>query len=115
MPKGVYERKPKDNDMTDTGAASQMFPVMLNKNYAPKGDYEIIGYWKPEVKKKAAAGGWIIEEPEKFIKGEMKPHPNPGVGFPNKIWAGTHIKLPVDEAKNLVAKKIADRADAIAA
>jgi hypothetical protein len=32
-----------------------------------------------------------------------------------KIWAGTHIKLPVDEAKHLVAKKLAERADAIAA
>lgn len=93
----------------------QMFPVILSKNYAPRGDYEIIGHWKPEVKKKAADGGWIVIEPEKFVKGQMKPHANPGVGFEGKIWAGTHISLPLEEAKSLVASKIAERADAIAA
>jgi hypothetical protein len=45
----------------------------------------------------------------------MKPHTSPGVGFPGKIWAGTHIKLPVDEAKRLVAAKAAERVDVIAA
>lgn len=115
MPKGVYERKPKDNEMTDTGAASQMFPVLLNKNYVPRGKYEIVGYLKEAVKRKNAAGQMIVVEPEEFVEGEMKPAPHPGVGFKDKVWAGTHIKLPIDEAKALVAKKIADRADAIAA
>lgn len=93
----------------------KMFPVQLLKNYAPKGAYEIVGYLKEAVKRKDAAGAWRIVEPEQFIEGEMKPHEMPGVGFPGKIWAGTHIKLPLDEAKHLVAKKIAERADAIAA
>lgn len=104
----------------------KMFPVLLSKNYVPKGSYEIVGYLKEAVKVKDAAGAWKIVEPEEFIEGEMKPHATPGVGFGAmemkdgkmvnaKIWAGTHIKLPVDEAKALVAKKLAERADVIAA
>lgn len=104
----------------------KMFPVLLTKNYVPKGDYEIVGYLKEAVKVKNAAGQLIISEPEEFIEGVMKPHQSPGVGFAEfydrdgkkilnaKIWAGTQIKLPIDEAKALVAKKIAERADVIA-
>lgn len=92
-----------------------LFPVVLNKNYVPAGHYEIIGYMQPKVERKDAAGKMITVEPEKFIEGEMRPAVYPGTGFPNKIWAGTHVRLPVDEAKNIIAKKIADRADVIAA
>lgn len=122
MPKGVYERKPKEDIMSEPVKAEpvkaepeKMFPVKLNKNYAPRGKYEIVGYLKPEVKRKTAAGTWLIVEKEEFVEGEGKPAPYPGVGFDGKIWAGTHIRLPLDEAKQLVAKKLAERADAIAA
>lgn len=115
MPKGVYDRKPKDDDMTDAAEPAAMFPIVLNKNYVPRGPVEVIGYVRPEVKRKGAQGGWIVERPEEFVKGEMKPAPYPGVGFKNKIWAGTHIRLPIDEAKDLIGKKIAERADDIAA
>jgi hypothetical protein len=120
MPRGVYDRKQKDEPMEIETAApvqpsEKMFPVLLAKNYVPSGNYEIIGYLKEAVKRKDAAGSWRIVEPEEFIKGEMKPHTSHGVGFAGKIWAGTHIKLPVDEAKTIIAKKIAERADAIAA
>lgn len=128
MPKGVYERKPKEPDMSPPEAKTEikMFPVLLNKNYVPKGDYEVIGYLKEEVKRKNAAGQWVVVEKEEFIEGVMKPHPLPGVGFEAhedangkktnaKIWAGTTIKLPLDEAKHLVSKKLAERADDIAA
>lgn len=116
MPKGVYERKPKESDMSPPEAAKdKMFPVLLNKNYVPRGEYEIVGYLKEAVKQKDAAGNWRIVEAEAFIEGEMKPHASPGVGFDGKIWAGTHIKLPMDEAKQVVSRKIADRADAIPA
>ena len=104
----------------------KLFPVLLSKNYVPKGDYEIVGYLKEAVKRKDAAGNWRIIEPEEFMVGEMKPHQSPGVGFGAmtmkdgslvnaKIWAGTQITLPVDEAKYVIAKKIAERADDIAA
>ena len=118
MPKGVYERKSKEPDMSPPEAAKhdvKMFPVLLSKNYVPKGEYEIIGYLKAEVKVKDAAGNWKVVEKEEYIKGEMKPHATPGVGFPGKIWAGTNIALPIDEAKAIIAKKIAERADDIAA
>lgn len=95
--------------------SEKLFPVVLKKNYAPSGKYEIVGYLKPKVEKKDAAGKMIMVEPEQFIEGEMHPAPYPGTGFPNKIWAGTTIRLSVDEAKSAVVKKIAERADAIAA
>lgn len=128
MPKGVYERKSKEPDMSPPEAVkTKLFPVILNKNHVPQGEYEIVGYLKEAIKRKDAAGNWKIIEPEEFIEGVMKPHESPGVGFGEyidkatgkktnaKIWAGTQIKVPVDEAKYLVAKKIAERADDIAA
>lgn len=113
MPKGVYERKPRMENMDNTEAT--LFPVKLNRNYVPRGQYEVIGYLKAEVKRKTPAGTWAVVEKEQFIDGEMMPPATPGVGYPDKVWAGTHIRLPVDEAKDIIAKKIADRADAIAA
>jgi len=126
MPKGVYDRKPQEIP-TMASEPTKLFPVVLTKNHVPKSEYEIVGYLKEAIKRKDAAGNWKIVEPEEFIKGVMKPHDSPGVGFGAtydkngalmlnaKIWAGTHIKVPVDEAKYLVAKKIAERADDIAA
>lgn len=129
MPKGVYERKPKEDQMATETAATQpskLFPVTLVKNYVPKGEYEIVGYLKEEVKRKDAAGNWRVIEKEQFVEGEMKPHQSPGVGFGPmqmkdgstvnaKIWAGTRIRVPIDEAKYVVARKIAERADDISA
>lgn len=114
MPKGVYQRKTQEIPNM-ASEPTKMFPVVLNRNYVPIAEYEIVGYLKEAVKRKDAAGTWRVIEKEEFIEGVMKPHSSPGVGFPNKIWAGTTIKLPLEEAKNLVAKKIAERADAIAA
>ena len=116
MPKGVYERKPKEPDMSPPEVVTEkLFPVILSKNYCPRGNYEIIGYLKEEVKQKDSAGVWRILEKEEFVSGEMKPHVSPGVGFPDKIWAGTTIALPFEEAKAVIAKKIAERADDLAA
>ncbi len=131
MPKGVYDRNKESTMTTETAAPVQpstqkMFPVLLTKNYVPKGEYQIVGYLKEAVKQKDAAGNLRTIEPEEFIEGEMKPHTSPGVGFGAmvmkdgstvnaKIWAGTTIRVPLDEAKYVVAKKIAERADAIAA
>lgn len=94
---------------------AKMFPVLLSRNYVPMGDYEVVGYLKEAIKRKDAAGNWRIVEKEEFIKGQIKPHVSPGVGYDGKIWAGTKIKLPVDEAKRVVSLKIAERADDIAA
>lgn len=117
MPKGIYERKPQEVETSEKPKEQpkQMFPVLLAKHYAPAGEYEIVGYLKAKVERKDSAGKMLLVEPEKFIEGEMHPAPYPGTGFPGKIWAGTHIKLPIDEAKSVIAQKIATRADVIAA
>lgn len=131
MPRGVYVRNPKESLMAPSETAvekqpSKLFPVLLIKNHVPKSEYEIVGYLKEAVKQKDAAGNWRIIEPEAFIEGEMKPHQSHGVGFGEavmkdgtkvnaKIWAGTTIKVPLDEAKFVIAKKIAERADDLAA
>jgi hypothetical protein len=131
MPRGVYDRNPKEipamaSETTTATEPAKLFPVILLKNYVPKGEYKIVGYLKEAVKQKDAAGNWRIIEPETFIEGEVKPHQSPGVGYGAmvmkdgstvnaKIWAGTQIRVPVEEAKYVVAKKIAERADGIAA
>lgn len=118
MPKGVYERKPKDESImaNETAAApqpsEQLFPVRLLKNYRPAGDYEVVGYHRPEIKQKDTAGKMIVVQEAAFIEGEMSPPPFAGVGFESKVWAETVLKLPKDEAKRLVGKNLAVRADA---
>lgn len=71
----------------------------LKRNYRPIGVYELVGYLRPEVKKKNAAGVLEVVVPKQFIDGEMAPPPVPGVVHANKIWAGTVIRVPADEAK----------------
>jgi hypothetical protein len=116
MPKGVYDRKPKDQPMaTETAAPqpSKMFPVKLLKNYRPAGDYQVVGYHRPEKSVKDAAGRVIVVQEAAFIEGEIAPPPFPGVGFDTKVWADTVLRLPMDEARGLVGKKLAERADAL--
>lgn len=117
MPKGVYERKPKDEPMSSETAApvrpsEKLFPVKLLKNYRPAGTHEIVGYHRPEKKEKDTTGRMVTIQEAAFIEGEGAPPPFPGVGFDTKIWAETVVKLPIDEAKRLVSKNLASRADA---
>jgi hypothetical protein len=88
-----------------------MFPVRLLKNYAPRGAYEIVGYDKPEIRRKTSDGRMVIEQAGEFIQGEMHPAVFAGTGFPNKIWADTIINLPRDEAYGLIETNRAKRAD----
>lgn len=89
----------------------EKFPVRLIRNYVPRGDFEVVGYHKEAVTVKDATGRWYEVEPAIFMHGERKPHPSPGVGFDNKLWAGTYIAVSRDEARDMIAKKIAERAD----
>lgn len=93
----------------------KMFPVKLLYNYRPFGEFTPVGWHKPAVEKKNAAGQMIIVEPAEFVEGEIKPAPYPGVGFPGKVWAGSVIGLPRDEAIVLINSRRAERADAIPA
>lgn len=118
MPKGVYERKPKDESMANETAApvqpsEKLFPVKLLKNYHPAGAYEVVGYHQKEIIQKDSAGKAVVVQKAEFIEGQTAPPPYPGVGFDTKVWAETVVKLPLDEAKRLVGKHLAERADAI--
>lgn len=90
-------------------------PVKLLYNYVPRGEYDIVGWHKPAIERKNAAGQMIVVEPAKFIEKEPAPPPYPGVGYPNKIWKETVIALPREEAIGLVQTKRAERADAFPA
>lgn len=89
----------------------ELFPVKLLRNYRPRGQYEILGHHKDAVQVKDGAGRWHEVEPAHFVHGEVFPSISPGVGFPHKIWANTYISVPRDEARDLIAMKIAERAD----
>lgn len=118
MPKGVYERKPKEEPMATETAdkpSEKMFPVKLLKNYRPANPdkYEIVGYQRQEKRVKDSAGRETVVHEAAFMEGEMAPPPFAGVGFDTKIWAETVVRLPIDEARRLVGRKLAERADAI--
>jgi hypothetical protein len=98
-----------------TNAENKMFPVKLLYNYMPQGEYSKLGWQKPAVERKNAAGQTILLEPARFVEGEIAPAPYPGVGFAGKVWKGSVIGLPREEAIALVDSKRADRADAFPA
>lgn len=86
-----------------------MAGMKLLKHYRPMGEYEIVGWHKPAVIEKKN-GTDVIVEPAEFVKGETAPPPMPGVGgMSPKVWAGTVIKLPVEEAKRAQKLGIAER------
>lgn len=78
---------------------TKFIPMKLERNYRPVSDYTIVGHTKPEVRRKTAAGVEVVVEAEEFVPGQAMPGKYPGVGFANKFWAGTVLKLPEDEAK----------------
>lgn len=96
-------------------AKAERFPVKLLKNFRPKGEFEIVGYQKPAVRVKNAAGQMIEVEPAEFLTGVGAPAPYAGSGYEDKIWAETVVKLDIEEAKRAISLKIAERADALPA
>jgi hypothetical protein len=98
---------------TETPEPTKLFPVRLTKNYRPAGDYEVVGYHRPQKTQKDSTGRVIIVQEAAFIDGEIAPPPFPGVGFQTKVWADTVLRLPMDEAKRLVGRNLAVRADAL--
>lgn len=115
MPKGYPNPKPETVSPVIVAATVRdierptMIAMKLERHYVPRGEFEIVGYHKPEVKKKTATGDWKVVEPEEFVEGEACPPPNPGVGYPNKIWASTVIRVPEEEAKTMHRLGIAAR------
>lgn len=101
-----------NEDKPKISLPAKMFPVRLLRNYRPAGEYELVGYQQQEIRQKDATGRQVVIQESKFVEGEMAPPPFPGVGFETKVWAETVLKLPTDEAKRLVGKNLAVRADA---
>lgn len=85
---------------------SQMIAMRLERNYRPAGEFEIVGHTRPEIRKKTPAGVEEVVQAEEWMAGQPMPSAIPGAGFANKIWAGTVINLPVDEAKAVQKARI---------
>lgn len=134
MPKGVYERRgglraastvpatqkesgPVSNDAPT--AAPKSVKMELKRNYVPHNLISIVGYNRPAKMVKDAAGQMREVEPAAFVDGEVMPSIFPGVGFgavqengkkvrEQKVWAGTVIEVPEDEARNMRKLGIAE-------
>lgn len=89
--------------------AVKMVAMELLRNYRPAGVFEIVGYVRPAVIRKDAAGREYEAQPAEFVAGEMAPPPQAGVGTSGKIWARTIIRVPHDEGRTMRANGIAER------
>jgi len=96
------------NEPTPAPKAAKTVAMELLKHYVPKKLISIMGYNKPAIVQKGPDGRMHEVEKAAFIDGEARPAPYPGAGFANKIWAGTVIEVPEDEAKEMRAKKIGE-------
>lgn len=81
----------------------------LKRHYRPRGQFEIVGYHQPEIKRKNPAGQEIVIQKAEFIPDKMAPSPMPGVDVAGKIWASTVIRVPAEEAKAMRDAGIAER------
>jgi len=101
-----------------TETKPQMVTVRLARNHRPmerpnpeytpnqKGDgkylppvFEVVGYWKDEIKRKKQDGTEVVVQKREFVKDEMAPSTVPGTGFASKLWANTVVRVLKDEAK----------------
>jgi hypothetical protein len=98
----TYVMPPKPDDAV-------MIAVKLEKNYAPIGYYETVGWDRPKIEKKGPGGVIVVIQEAAFIKDEKAPPAVAGTGYANKVWAGTTIKLPEEEAKHVDKVGIARR------
>ena len=97
-----------DQTVTPAPEPIKTIKMELLRNYVPRKLISIVGYLRPEKKVKSAGGQTVVIQSEEWIPGEMKPHELAGVGYPNKIWAGTVIEVPEDEGRVMRANKIAE-------
>jgi hypothetical protein len=70
--------------------------------------FEIVGYWKPAVVVRNILGKEETIAPETFVEGEPAPSPKAGVGYTDKLWAGTIVRFTSDEAKYIKANGIGE-------
>lgn len=77
----------------------KLIEMKLERNYAPCGYYEIVGWHKPAVFKKFPDGQLREVEKAEFIRDEPAPSKVAGLAFHNKLWADTVARFPESEAK----------------
>lgn len=87
LAKPAKDEKPAKAENKPKEAKEKLFPVVLLKNYRPVGKFKV-----------ADAENGERDPDEQEV---------------NKVPAGSTIMIGVDEAKTVIAKKIAERADAI--
>jgi len=93
---------------------AQTVSVRLSRHYRPTGEFEVVGWHRPERKRKNAAGVEVVIQAAEFVQekdedevspnfGKIKPAPPmlSGTGFANKILAGTVIKVSKAEARRV--------------
>lgn len=110
MPKGYPNPKPEPVEPAVEEAPVEMAAVLLKRHYRPLGKYVVAGHLQPAIVRKLTGGGEIKVQEEKFVKDEMAPPPFPGAGIAGKVWAGTTLQLPIEEAKAIARAGIAERA-----
>ena len=81
--------------------AARKVTMRLLRNYRPDEGFETVGHWVPAVIVRNKLGKEEELYPAKFVEGEVAPPPQAGVGFDNKIWANTLIRVSPDEAKRM--------------
>ena len=91
-----------------SGQGARMIAVKLLRNYRPIGEFEVVGYEREAILKKNAAGMMETVQEAAFIDEELPPPAQSGTGFPDKLWAGAVIRLPIDEAKSTRKAGIAE-------
>jgi hypothetical protein len=116
--------KPAEFHLDTSGANAppppKMVRVKLLRNYRPQEAlaadkksrlppvFEIVGHWKPAVVVRNKLGKDEELEPAKFIDGEPAPSSKAGVGYADKLWAGTIVRVTSDEAKYMRANNIGE-------
>lgn len=98
-----------DGQVGGAAPAPKMVAMQLLRNYRPAGEFEIVGHVVPAVTRKDASGREYEVSKAEFIAGEGAPPPQAGVGTSGKIWAGTIIRVPQEEARTMRANDIAER------
>jgi hypothetical protein len=84
-------------DPTDTAKKRRLPPV-----------FDIVGHWKPAIIVRNKLGKEEEMEPAKFIEGEPAPSSKAGVGYADKLWAGTIARFTTDEARYIRANGIGE-------
>lgn len=89
-----------------------MFPVKLLKNYRPLGKFQVFA---PVEGSEDEAMEWRDPIGTDEIRNDEDKITRVATGEQAKVWADTVIRLPIDEARNVVERKLAIRNDPIPA